>query len=162
MRRMRPADALPRNPSHQPRTLAKHGEGGGGRGVLYLKFVAQVASASAQQGATTSIAQLAEHALRKRMVAGSIPTGAFFATERVTASVPFGQGPTCAQARHDTSMTSTFRHAHRGYGAKAARLTPDQKVGSSNLSALIPCFKVAGDAVGRWAPQGRNREEGRH
>jgi hypothetical protein len=29
------------------------------------------------------------------------------------------------------SMTS------RGYGATAARLTPDQKVGSSNLSALI-------------------------
>ena len=26
---------------------------------------------------------------------------------------------------------------HRGYGATAARLTPDQKVGSSNLSALI-------------------------
>ena len=25
---------------------------------------------------------------------------------------------------------------HRGYGATAARLTPDQKVGSSNLSAL--------------------------
>ena len=25
----------------------------------------------------------------------------------------------------------------RGYGATAARLTPDQKVGSSNLSALI-------------------------
>ena len=27
--------------------------------------------------------------------------------------------------------------ATRGYGATAARLTPDQKVGSSNLSALI-------------------------
>ena len=27
--------------------------------------------------------------------------------------------------------------SHRGYGATAARLTPDQKVGSSNLSALI-------------------------
>jgi hypothetical protein len=26
---------------------------------------------------------------------------------------------------------------NRGYGATAARLTPDQKVGSSNLSALI-------------------------
>ena len=26
---------------------------------------------------------------------------------------------------------------HRGYGATVARLTPDQKVGSSNLSALI-------------------------
>ena len=25
----------------------------------------------------------------------------------------------------------------RGYGATAARLTPDQKVGNSNLSALI-------------------------
>ena len=29
----------------------------------------------------------------------------------------------------------------RGYGATAARLTPDQKVGSSNLSALI--FPIA-------------------
>jgi hypothetical protein len=28
-------------------------------------------------------------------------------------------------------------HVHRGYGATAARLTPDQKVGSSNLSALM-------------------------
>ena len=28
---------------------------------------------------------------------------------------------------------------HRGYGATAARLTPDQKVGNSNLSALISC-----------------------
>jgi hypothetical protein len=27
--------------------------------------------------------------------------------------------------------------AKRGYGATAARLTPDQKVGSSNLSGLI-------------------------
>ena len=33
----------------------------------------------------------------------------------------------------------------RGYGATAARLTPDQKVGSSNLSGLIlrnPIFVV--------------------
>ena len=30
-------------------------------------------------------------------------------------------------------------HRHRGYGATAARLTPDQKVGSSNLSGLISC-----------------------
>ena len=28
---------------------------------------------------------------------------------------------------------------HRGYGATVARLTPDQKVGSSNLSVLILC-----------------------
>ena len=30
----------------------------------------------------------------------------------------------------------------RGYGATAARLTPDQKVGSSNLSGLI-CHRLA-------------------
>ena len=30
-----------------------------------------------------------------------------------------------------------FWNVNRGYGATAARLTPDQKVGSSNLSALI-------------------------
>ena len=30
--------------------------------------------------------------------------------------------------------------SHWGYGATAARLTPDQKVGSSNLSALIFCW----------------------
>ena len=29
----------------------------------------------------------------------------------------------------------------RGYGATVARLTPDQKVGSSNLSALIFMFR---------------------
>ena len=36
----------------------------------------------------------------------------------------------------------------RGYGATAARLTPDQKVGSSNLSGLIfrrPICLVAGN-----------------
>ena len=36
--------------------------------------------------------------------------------------------------RATLSRLSSF---HRGYGATAARLTPDQKVGSSNLSALI-------------------------
>ena len=51
-----------------------------GGGVLYLKYADQVPSASAKQGASASIAQLAEHALRKRMVVGSIPTGGFFAT----------------------------------------------------------------------------------
>ena len=30
----------------------------------------------------------------------------------------------------------TMRNTQRGYGATVARLTPDQKVGSSNLSAL--------------------------
>ena len=34
-------------------------------------------------------------------------------------------------------MSVVRRSAMRGYGATAARLTPDQKVGSSNLSALI-------------------------
>ena len=34
-----------------------------------------------------------------------------------------------------------------GYGAMAARLTPDQKVGSSNLSGLI-CFRVYGKGKG--------------
>ena len=32
------------------------------------------------------------------------------------------------------------RFALRGYGATVARLTPDQKVGSSNLSVLILCL----------------------
>ena len=51
---------------------------------------------------------------------------------------------------------------HRGYGATVARLTPDQKVGSSNLSALI-CFctallrRVAGEAGGA-EPRRRNAE----
>ena len=35
----------------------------------------------------------------------------------------------------------------RGYGATAARLTPDQKVGSSNLSALI-CLLVCMRGLG--------------
>ncbi len=33
-------------------------------------------------------------------------------------------------------MANVADDVHRGYGATAARLTPDQKVGSSNLSAL--------------------------
>ena len=41
-------------------------------------------------------------------------------------------GPTYFSAsQHDAGMSS------KGYGATAARLTPDQKDGSSNLSALI-------------------------
>ena len=35
---------------------------------------------------------------------------------------------------YDTATLPTHK---RGYGATAARLTPDQKVGSSNLSGLI-------------------------
>ena len=35
----------------------------------------------------------------------------------------------------------------RGYGATAARLTPDQKVGSSNLSGLILCLLQVGGAT---------------
>ena len=38
--------------------------------------------------------------------------------------------------RNLSAATSTFQ-MQRGYGATAARLTPDQKVGSSNLSGLI-------------------------
>ena len=34
-------------------------------------------------------------------------------------------------------MEDDAQECQRGYGATAARLTPDQKVGSSNLSALI-------------------------
>ena len=39
-------------------------------------------------------------------------------------------------------ITQSWAYAHRGYGATAARLTPDQKVGSSNLSALISACRV--------------------
>jgi hypothetical protein len=39
----------------------------------------------------------------------------------------------------------------RGYGATVARLTPDQKVGSSNLSALIfPCFLLTRQDHSMW------------
>ena len=34
-------------------------------------------------------------------------------------------------------------HCMRGYGATAARLTPDQKVGSSNLSGLLTMVRVS-------------------
>ena len=34
--------------------------------------------------------------------------------------------------------------AHGGYGATAARLTPDQKVGSSNLSGLTRLWVLGG------------------
>ena len=36
-------------------------------------------------------------------------------------------------------------NAQRGYGATVARLTPDQKVGSSNLSALILYSALGGE-----------------
>ena len=36
-----------------------------------------------------------------------------------------------------TLCCTDSRSLHWGYGATAARLTPDQKVGSSNLSGLI-------------------------
>ena len=39
---------------------------------------------------TASIAQLVEHALRKRMVVGSIPTGGFF---KRLLEIVYGQGP---------------------------------------------------------------------
>ena len=51
----------------------------------------------------------------------------------------------------EEEMVSCFTahaHSHRGHGATAARLTPDQKVGSSNLSGLIlrwPICLVAGN-----------------
>ena len=44
------------------------------------------------------------------------------------------------QLGHGRSYTldiADHRCHQRGYGATAARLTPDQKVGSSNLSGLI-------------------------
>ena len=37
---------------------------------------------------------------------------------------------------YNNSNTFGVLEYHRGYGATAARLTPYQKVGSSNLSAL--------------------------
>ena len=42
----------------------------------------------------------------------------------------------------DTHWQAANAQRHRGYGATAARLTPDQKAGSSNLSALISCFET--------------------
>ena len=46
------------------------------------------------------------------------------------------------QVCHALAEIEQYSHARsslvsRGYGATAARLTPDQKVGSSNLSGLI-------------------------
>jgi len=43
---------------------------------------------------------------------------------------------TLAGAFHSYGQTSLRWLSPRGYGATAARLTPDQKAGSSNLSAL--------------------------
>jgi hypothetical protein len=41
----------------------------------------------------------------------------------------------CVTALH--FIPSVLAHVDRGYGATAARLTPDQKVGTLNLSALM-------------------------
>ena len=45
----------------------------------------------------------------------------------------------CVQAFVDVGVAGVAARSvwHRGYGATVARLTPDQKVGSSNLSVLI-------------------------
>lgn len=53
----------------------------------------------------------------------------------------------------------------RGYGATAARLTPDQKVGSSNLSALI-CWShhmlgvLLAPGIEAGGPQGLHKPSG--
>ena len=66
---------------------------------------------------------------------------------------PTPQGPTAVRAMvigrgSDIRVFEVMllHDAPRGYGATAARLTPDQKVGSSNLSALIliSCCLTAG------------------
>ena len=46
-----------------------------------------------------------------------------------------------------------------GYGATVARLTPDQKVGSSNLSALI-CVHLANMQEGLLTPDQKDIQEG--
>ena len=48
------------------------------------------------------------------------------------------------EGRRGSGRTSA---AHGGYGATAARLTPDQKVGSSNLSALSSASSCGGGGV---------------
>ena len=51
---------------------------------------------------------------------------------------------------HDCRLTeATPTHRQRGYGATAARVTPDHKVGSSNLSGLI--HAISGHACGTLA-----------
>ena len=42
----------------------------------------------------------------------------------------------------NTSIVPGSQIVNRGYGATAARLTPDQKVRSSNLSGLIPLARL--------------------
>ena len=56
------------------------------------------------------------------------PTWLFFTCARVTWGLAYTM---------PTSRCTRVRFHKRGYGATVARLTPDQKVGSSNLSALI-------------------------
>ena len=59
-----------------------------------------------------------------------------YATARQSLSLPL---PHALHARRaiESSMAIHLAETARGYGAMAARLTPDQKVGSSNLSGLI-------------------------
>ena len=54
--------------------------------------------------------------------------------------------PCCAQAFVDVGVAGVAARSvwHRGYGATVARLTPDQKVGSSNLSVLILYVRAGG------------------
>ena len=66
---------------------------------------------------------------------------------------PTPQGPTAVRAMvigrgSDIRVFEVMllRDAPRGYGATAARLTPDQKVGSSNLSGLTR-LRVLGGRV---------------
>ena len=70
-----------------------------------------------------------------------------------TFGTPTPQGPTAVRAMvigrgSDIRVFEVMllRDAPRGYGATAARLTPDQKVGSSNLSGLTR-LRVLGGRV---------------
>ena len=50
-------------------------------------------------------------------------------------------------ARCAREVRSGGEGKQRGYGATVARLTPDQKVGSSNLSALIFAILICATAL---------------
>ena len=103
------------------------------------------------------------------LVACDLKARGCFAAATKPAAILFVVSLSCPLKRSPTPCLKGLRHnclcnAQRGYGATAARLTPDQKVGSSNLSGLIfpkvfhnPLENIMNQTKGacwpQWIPQ---------
>ena len=127
-------------PPHLPHhwhVLSGRGKGAG-QGCPWMRITSMISSGA-------SLAQLAEHALRKRMVAGSIPAGGWHKADEAYGSLPF--------ARSVVFVRVLSCHHWRAYGGRLqpAHIFP-QAPPSPHPSAHLPASgKLPG---GSW-PAGR-------